>query len=99
MNDNKPDDCYELQQFRNFRDNWLSKQEDGQELINRYYFLAPRIVKLIDSSNEKQQVYNEIKKEYIEPCLKYLEKNEYDLCKKRYVQMVSALAERYILWG
>ena len=44
----KPDDCYELTTFRNFRDNWLSTQPDGKNLIAQYYEIAPKIVAEID---------------------------------------------------
>lgn len=99
LNSNKPDDCYELQAFREFRDEWLSNQSDGKELINRYYFIAPQIVKLINASNNKNEVYNMINKEYLKPCLEHIEKKEFDLCKNKYTQMVLDLAKRYILWA
>jgi hypothetical protein len=33
----EPDDCYELTLFRSFRDNWLSFQPDGKQLVEQYY--------------------------------------------------------------
>lgn len=98
INNDKSDDCYELQAFREFRDKWLTNQIGGKKLINRYYFLAPKIVKLIDSSNDKNEIYNWINKEYLKPCLEHLENKEFDLCKNKYTQMVLDLAKRYILW-
>jgi hypothetical protein len=44
----KPDDCYELTMFRNFRDEYLKKQSDGEMLIVECYQIAPIIVSRID---------------------------------------------------
>ncbi len=94
----KPDNCYELQIFRSFRDNWLAKQPDGKKLIRKYYFLAPRIVELINSSDDRDSVYESINKEYLIPCLKKIENDEYESCKELYSKMVYELASRYLLW-
>ncbi len=61
----KPDDCYELTSFRSFRDNWLSKQEDGAGLIKEYYKIAPVIVKNIDSKSNSAEIYNNIWNSYL----------------------------------
>lgn len=96
--DNKSDDCYELQTFRSFRDNWLSKQPGGNRLIERYYRLAPQIVKLIDDSDDSEAVYDYIKERYLKPCLKYIENDEMIECRDLYVEMVNNLASWYLLW-
>lgn len=97
-NNVKDDDCYELQEFRKFRDCWLVRQEDGRFLIWKYYLLAPMIVKIIDSFEDCDKVYSEIEKQYLGPCLRYIEMQEMDLCKKLYTDMVNSLAKRYLLW-
>ncbi len=94
----KPDDCYELQSFRAFRDNWLSEQNDGKELIEDYYHCAPKLVELIDKSDNANDVYNEINRIYLSKCLNYIENNEMEKCKKCYIDMVNDLSERYFLW-
>ena len=43
----KPDDCYELNLLRDYRDSYLMKQEDGEALVQRYYDIAPTIVKYL----------------------------------------------------
>ena len=53
----KPDNCYELNTFRTFRDNWLSCQPDGPALISEYYDVAPAIVEKIDSLSNAKEVY------------------------------------------
>lgn len=94
----KADDCYELQMFRKFRDNWLITQPDGRQLIRKYYLLAPQIVSLIDQSQESDKIYDEINENYLMPCLNYIEKGDMENCKGHYLEMVSWLASRYLLW-
>lgn len=93
---NKTDDCYELTTLRSFRDNWLTNQQDGRQLIDEYYVIAPTIVNAIDSSNDKDIVYMHIWNDYIEPCIKLIELGVYDTCKKLYIQMVNELKEKYV---
>jgi len=48
----KPDNCYELNLFRDFRDNWLERQPDGKALIQEYYDVAPKIVNSINKRKD-----------------------------------------------
>lgn len=95
----KPDDCYELLMFRKFRDSWLMRQPDGRQLIKKYYLLAPKIVELIDKSQDRDKIYDKINENYLAPCLESIEKGELENCKKRYLEMVSWLASKYLLWA
>ncbi len=95
----KTDNCYELETFRRFRDEWLANQSDGQQLIRKYYMLAPKIVELIDKSQDSDRIYAEINRRYLMPCLKYIERGEMENCKEHYLEMVSWLASRYLLWA
>lgn len=95
-NNSKPDDCYELQAFRKFRDEWLANQEDGRYLIQEYYRIAPEIVKIIDSEENSSEIYDAINAEYLIPCLRYIESGDMQSCKKCYIDMVNTLHRRYI---
>lgn len=97
-NNLKSDDCYELQMFRKFRDNWLCDQPDGKQLIKKYYLLAPKIVELIEATGNSDDIYNEINNHYLKPCLKYIEDGNMKKCKEYYSDMVNSLALRYLLW-
>ncbi len=92
---NKPDNCYELTMFRDFRDKWLTFQSDGKELIQRYYQIAPSIVKKINGLPNANTIYLSIWKEYLQPCLRHLERKNYLACKQKYVQMVEELSHRF----
>lgn len=91
----KPDNCYELQTFRNFRDNWLRLQTDGEKLIQEYYITAPKIIKAIDQRKDAPKIYRNIWDAYLGKCLMHLEKKEYDRCKNIYVEMVKNMVDTY----
>lgn len=94
----KPDDCYELTMFRNFRDNWLSNQPDGKELIARYYKTAPAVVELINKQKNRVEIYHYISDTYLVKCLDYIEKGENQKCKELYIDMVEYLYEEQKKW-
>ena len=55
-----PDDCYELETMRRFRDNYISKQSYGEKLINDYYEEAPAIVEKINASENREEILEEM---------------------------------------
>lgn len=88
---NKPDDCYELNKFREFRDNWLAVQPNGKSLIKEYYEIAPAIVDNINKSGKREELYTKVWEEYLSKCLELIENNKYDECKELYISMVNNL--------
>lgn len=94
----KPDDCYELTAFRNFRDTWLIQQPDGQELIERYYRTAPDIVTAINKQENRSEIYHHLNETYLSDCLSYIENQDYENCKQRYVNMMEYLFEEQKKW-
>lgn len=92
----KPDNCYELTMFRAFRDNWLKKQTDGQQLIAQYYAIAPKIVKNIDKLADADEIYLHIWNKYLKSCLSYIEHGKNEQCKSVYVKMVQDLYKKYL---
>jgi tetratricopeptide (TPR) repeat protein len=87
----KPDNCYELTAFRDFRDNWLIHQPDGKAIVDEYYLVAPSIVTRIDKSVEKDAVYSDIWNKYLLPCLRFIENGEMENCRVKYIEMVENL--------
>ena len=79
LKDNFDDNCYELSILRKFRDKYVS-----QEDIEHYYKVAPKIVEAIDNSEYKDKIYNDIYKYIIEPCIHFIEKQEYQKAYDRY---------------
>lgn len=91
----KPDNCYELTMFRDFRDNYLLKQEDGKELVGEYYLVAPLIVEHINSFEERDKIYQEIWNNYLNGCLMSIESGDNEKCKEDYSKMVRELQMKY----
>lgn len=77
--------------LRNYRDNWLRLQPDGEELIKEYYNIAPIIVERLKSSKNYSEYCEILWDNYLQPCLSFIDKKEYELCKKRYIEMFNYL--------
>lgn len=95
----KPDDCYELELFREYRDTYLMSLEDGEALIQEYYNLAPTIVKHINKKADKKKIYANIWEKYLLPCLEMIENGENEVCKDLYIRMVRELQKEYACSG
>lgn len=94
---NKPEDCYELNLLRDYRDNYLALTENGESLVNRYYDIAPTIVKRIDKSADAEEKYHYIWERYLKPCIAYIEMGEKEQCGREYIKMMEELQEQYII--
>lgn len=73
---NKPDNCYELETLRNFRDTYMQETPERQALIAQYYEEAPAIVDYIDSNMTYEQqvnIYKTFDSCYIQPAVEAIE--------------------------
>ena len=86
---NKPDDCYELQTFRHFRDSWL-KTNHPEDII-RYYLTAPKIVNAIDNMEDSKEIYESVWHTYLKKCLTLIENEENESAYCEYKSMVKEL--------
>lgn len=93
---NKPNDCFELNSFRKFRDSWLKYQDNGKQDIEEYYKKAPLIVKNIELKNEKDLIYIEIWEIYLKKCLELITVGKYEEVRKTYSQMFLELKKKYL---
>ncbi|MBQ9082167.1 MAG: zinc-ribbon domain containing protein [Clostridia bacterium] len=84
----KPDNCAELQTLRRFRDEWLAFQPGGQALIERYYEIAPGIVRRLKSSPLYAYYCEALWQEYLRPCLDMIDRGEPEACQAHYTAMV-----------
>lgn len=94
-----PDNCHELQTLRNFRDNWLKQQPDGVLLIARYYEIAPRIVAVIDTRDDRLEIYDGIYREMVEPCVALIGQGKYQKALEIYQGVTIELEKEYIEKG
>lgn len=92
----KEDDCYELAILREYRDEYLAYQNGGADVIREYYDVAPTIVKRINRLENSNEVYQDIWKQYLKPCVSYIEIDKKEECRKLYTEMVHSLRKKYI---
>ena len=90
------DDCYELNAFRAFRDNWLAHAPGGQRKIQEYYLYAPILVQKIDRRPDRAEIYQDIWDRYLQPCLKELEAGAWEGCARTYEDMVLRLEQEFL---
>ena len=89
------DDCYELTLLRDYRDHYLYPLENGEQLIRRYYDVAPSIVKHIDEREDSAEIYSSIYDTWILPCIRMIENGRNEECRETYTAMVETLREQY----
>ncbi len=92
----RPDDCYELNTLRNYRDSYLLSTDKGKEMVEEYYNIAPTIVKRIDKKAEADKIYEDIWKTYLSPCITLIENGENEKCRDLYSSMVRKLEAQYL---
>ncbi len=92
----RPDDCYELNTLRDYRDSYLLSTDEGREIVQEYYNIAPTIVKRIDKKAEADEIYENIWKTYLSPCITMIENGENEKCRDLYSSMVRKLEAQYL---
>ena len=93
---NLPDNCYQLQTLRSFRDRYLKNQKGGNKLIQHYYFIAPTLVKLLNQQPDKGNFFRNIFHQINSACA-LIERGENSKAKKLYVKVVLNLLKYFQL--
>jgi len=88
---NLPDNCYELETLRGFRDRWITKSPGGQGLIREYYEVAPGIVRAISAQPNSRDTFSRIFDKDILPAIRLIEKGDYHIALDSYKNMVLRL--------
>ena len=82
----KTDDCYELTALRNYRDDYLMNTDCGEEIVKKYYDIAPTIVKHIDKRADRREIYEGIWNHYLKQCIEFIETDKNEQCKDKYAE-------------
>lgn len=93
---NKDIDCYEINLLKEYRDQYLLFQDQGETLVHDYYDIAPTIIKRINKSEDAQTVYQTIYDTYLEPCITCIEQDKKEECRTIYTSMVQNLYHEYM---
>lgn len=91
-----PDDCRELQTLRRFRDEWLKHQPEGITLIAHYYEVAPKIVAAIDAREDRLEIYDDMYRKLVIPCVEMIEDGQNLDALKLYRSAVLDYEGRYV---
>lgn len=90
-----PDDCYELETLRKFRDTWLGATEEGRVVVERYYEVAPRIVSAINETMDNKAVYETLYQKMVKPCVELIEQKKYEEALEVYRDSMLQLEKAY----
>lgn len=93
----KPQNCREITLMKRYRDEYLFRQGDGQEMIREYYDIAPTIVKRIAREPSPEEKYLYLWNRYISKCVTYAEQQENERCRQLYEMMMSELKQEYMV--
>ncbi|MBQ7668320.1 MAG: hypothetical protein IJS47_03240 [Clostridia bacterium] len=86
------DNCYELNLLREYRDKYLRTFEVGRDDVQKYYMTAPYVVAAIDKRPDKNEIYDKIYTELVQPCVKLIEDHKYAEAHNHYRDYVDKLA-------
>jgi TPR repeat protein len=84
-----------LNQFRTFRDGWLSQQTFGAAAIARYYDIAPRYIDHINQQADAAAIYHWLWSDYLASCHNQLQQNDYRAAYHTYRSMLAALSQGF----
>lgn len=93
----KQQDCREIMLMKQYRDEYLLKQEDGEEIVKKYYDIAPTIVKRIAKEDTPEEKYQYLWEHYLKFCVTLIESRQYEACRETYERMVEELKREYII--
>lgn len=95
--DDKPDDCYELETLRKFRDEYMLTNPEYSKLVEEYYETAPAIVASINNRLDREEIYEMFLVDYITPAIKAIENGDNKLAFDIYCSLyyhAKSLAEK-----
>jgi hypothetical protein len=84
-----PDDCYELQTLRKFRDDVLLASPEGRQMVEHYYRVAPGIADRLVDTTELERTWL-----VVIACVKAIERNDYPSAIALYRETIAALQKR-----
>ena len=92
----KPDDCYELETLRSFRDGFMQTSTEMKEAAKKYYVIAPKIVAKINSVPNKASVYQKMYTDLVQKCINLINKGKNKEAYETYKDYSEALEEKYL---
>lgn len=72
----KGDDAYELEVLRKYRDEFMLATPVGQELVQNYYDVAPKVVEKLSKREDAKEIYTRLYTTYLQPAVAAVEKGD-----------------------
>lgn len=91
-----PDDCFELNVLRAFRDKYVKSLPQGEQLISEYYLIAPRILERINQTVSPRDVYLGIYEQLVLESLRLIQAREEGKAFENIVNIVNGLKQEYL---
>lgn len=89
------DDCAVLNCLRDFRDNFISKNTEGEKLIIEYYRVGPDLVRCIEKCGDANEIYIGLWSDYILPSCAEIHNGNSEKAELIYIDMVKMLCEKF----
>jgi hypothetical protein len=80
-----PDNCYELQVLRKFRDNYLVHSDGGETIVQEYYKMAPIVVKRLQEQKESDAILTAMYQDLVLHCVGLIEEQKLEEAKDFYL--------------
>ena len=74
----------------------MANQENGKEDIKEYYDKAPKIVEIINAKENSNEIYDDLYRNVIKPCVELIENNKNEEAYQKYKEMVSCLEKKFM---
>jgi len=91
-----PDNSPELEALRAFRDEYVQKLPNGQQIISEYHTVSPRILVEIDRTENSGRTYQELYERLVARSLELIRMGKEDEALKNYVEIVNELRHRFL---
>jgi hypothetical protein len=91
----KPDDCHELEMWRQMRDDFLRRQPDGMVVIADYYRTAPGVIAAVLASTDPGSVWPRIYAELVEPVVELVDAGRLDAAAELAEARYEVIKRRY----
>ena len=91
-----PDDTYELEVLREFRKNYLQKNEEYHSLLFEYDVKGPVIAEALRISPDREKIALDLYNIYIKGTVAYIKLEDYASAIDLYVEMTNNLAKKYL---
>lgn len=90
------DDCLELQTLRKYRDILVAEDDEFRSKVLEYYREAPLIIQEIEKTEERSEVYDELYRGMIKPCVTLLDEGKVEEAKALYLGYYEHLSKCYL---